>query len=121
MSKIDMVAQTTPAVALFNAICAHVARNDIREVLNVPEGSVVDVKLTVNGVEIPFEPTVEHLWKQVNDNLDERAMELAKQIIAGAGLQDLFDRIKRAEWEIGDALEASFKKLGVEHENENEN
>ena len=111
MAKMDILEKTTPAIALFNAICKHVARDDLREVLDLPEGSIADVVLTVNGVVIPFEDTVNDLWKQVNDDLNKRALDLVKKTILGANLEELFDRIRQSEWEIENAFKTALENI----------
>lgn len=117
MSQIDIIAHTTPSILLMNAVCAKIGRDDLTEALRFTKkegggySSLVDVKLTVNGVEIPFESTVENMWNQLSNSVDARALAKAKDIISGAGLADLFDTIRHAEWEIGRALETSLEKI----------
>jgi hypothetical protein len=67
--------------------------------------------LTVNGVEIPFESTIEDLWQQLNDQVDKRAVELAKKTILGAHLEDLFDQIRQSEVEIENAFKVAMQRI----------
>ena len=41
------------------------------------ENKYVDVELKINGVEVPFKKAVDHIAKQLNDDVDRRAAELA--------------------------------------------
>jgi hypothetical protein len=111
MSIIDLTDQTTPAITLMNAVCNKFARDDIRACINLPEGSEVEVKLTVNGVEIDFATTVQELWDQCNRDADGRALTMAKDIIKGAGLEKVREAVERAEWEISNALDESLKQI----------
>lgn len=112
MSQVDLVAHTTPSIALLNAICRKFDRNDVIAGLNIPhQTSVVEVKLTVNGVEIDFEKMVEELWRQANDNANERARQLAKDMIRGTKLQGLFEVMEKAEFEIGEALDKALEEI----------
>jgi hypothetical protein len=111
--KINVTEYKTPSIFLLNAICKQFPRDDMLEALNIPPGEQhVDVKLTVNGVEIPFEATINDLWKQCQDDLNTRALEQAKKIVLGAGLEELFDKIRQSEWEIENAFKAALTKLG---------
>jgi hypothetical protein len=114
MSKLSLIANTTPSIFLLNAVSKQFPDKDLREALNLLEGSEVDVKLTVNGVEIPFESTINDLWKQCQDDVNGRALEMAQKIISGAGLDDLFKTIREAEWQVGAALEKAMEKLNHE-------
>lgn len=111
MSKMLISEHKTAAIVLFSAICMKFSHSDIVEELNLAPDNVADVVLTVNGVEIPFEPTVEEMWRQVNEDVDRRALKLAEEIISGAKLQGVFDAVRRAEWEISTALENALKEI----------
>jgi hypothetical protein len=112
MSKVNLVADTTPSIMLLNAVCKRFPKDDWTDKINLKVGEQhVEVKLTLNGVEIPFEATVNEMWTQVNNDLDKRALELVKQAIDGTDLQNLFDTIKRAEYEIEEAIKTSLAKL----------
>lgn len=110
--KIDLVSHATASIMLMNAVAKHFPRSDLRAALSMERGgSTVEVKLTVNGVEIPFKSTIEDMWKQMVDSRDERALELAKDIITGAGLQNIFEAVRDAEWHISNALNEALEKM----------
>jgi len=117
--KIKVTDYSTPSVFLLNAICKQFPRDDMLEALNIPPGEQhVDVKLTVNGVEIPFEATINDLWRQCTDSVNERAQEIAKKTLLGSYLEELFDTIRQSEWEIENAFKNAMAKLNKDAEND---
>lgn len=113
MSNVDIIADTTPAILLLRAILDKFGDDcDLGKVVNIAPGkSIVEVKLTVNGIEIPFEHTINEMWTNVNNDVDNRALDRAREIISGAGLSRLFEAIKRADYELEQALNNALKTI----------
>lgn len=115
MEKINLIADTTPSIALLNAVSEHFPKDDLLEKLKIVPGQTeVDVVLTINGVEIPFAPTIQSFWDQCVRDRDARATEIAMEAIKGAGLDNLFQVIRDAEWEIEQAIKAAMVKVTKE-------
>jgi hypothetical protein len=115
--KINIIADTTPSIALLNAIAEHFPKDDFASKLGmIPPNADVDVVLTVNGVEIPFAPMVQSFWDQCVRDRDARATEIAMEAIKGAGFDNLFQVIRNAEWEIEQAIKAAMVKVTKEIE-----
>lgn len=112
MSKVSLITDTTPSIMLLNAVCKRFPEDDWPDKISLKTGEQhVEVKLTLNGVEVPFEDTVNEMWKQVNDDLDKRALEMVTRAIDGTDLENLFATVRRAEYEIEQAIKTSLAKF----------
>ena len=68
-----------------------------------PDGdnTEVEVKVTVNGVEVPFMETMSSVFAEFDDHVHARAKELVEDYIRSQTWRDLQDKVR----DIDDALE----------------
>ena len=99
-------------VIIFTAMVDAFPDGDLLEVFGIKAGgdhTVAEVKMTVNGIEVPVVATLAYFWKKYDDHLNKAAQEKAKEMILGAGLQDTLNALQNAEWQIDTALDAFLK------------
>lgn len=92
---------------LFGVMTAHAQNfNDWKEAFNIPqinsgsnEDIVVDVKVTINGVEVPYHDFIARLEAGYEACCEERARELVKE---------KFGDIEGKMYELGQAIDASI-------------
>jgi len=116
MTKINCLEQSTAAIMIFRMMVDLDEKKgrkfDLRTLFNMPElDNNVDVKLTVNGVEVDPIKCLESCWDQLDKAYENRALGLAKQMITVSGFDALRDKLQEAEWEIANALETALEKL----------
>jgi hypothetical protein len=109
--SIDPLNRSAAGVMLMNAIAAAAEGTRFEEVFidqwqreHPNEPVMVDVVLTVNGVQVPFLESVNDGWKTLEQQLDKMILEKAYELCTGAGLDSLMNEIQNAEWKIRDAL-----------------
>jgi hypothetical protein len=62
-------------------------------------------------VAVPFDLIVQNFWNQCEQHQDERATKIAMEAIKGAGLERVFEAVRKAEYEIEVALKESLSKV----------
>lgn len=103
-------------ITIFEAMVRACPDKDIINVFGIEtkgNDSVAEVKMTVNGIEVPVLETLNHFWGQYDDHLNKAAQEKVKETVMGAGLQNLVNALQNAEWMVNDALAAFEKAQGV--------
>jgi len=102
MSKIKLLVHTPVSVMLFNAMCESVSQDKLLEIygLAATPDVVVDVKLTVNGVELDAERVLASCWEQLLVRYEQRVTQDAKAMVGGAGLQELADTFEEMKTRI---------------------
>jgi DNA topoisomerase VI subunit B len=106
--KIDILSETPFSILLMNAMAAESGDDDFLQRYGVTAGdTTVDIQVLVNGHSIPFisegQIGIDRILSDVQESINEAAVEQ----LNSSKLRDLFDRIKDAEWQIGQALRKS--------------
>jgi hypothetical protein len=65
----------------------------------------VEVKLTVNNVELPFTKVMEEIYRRMESQIDRQAKELAEKMVTEAGLDKIVEALRDAEWKVKEALD----------------
>jgi len=60
-------------------------------------GAHFEVSLIVNGVEVPFQDTIEDIYRRFETNIQQRAAEIAYETASLKGLDELQSTIKQAD------------------------
>lgn len=68
------------------------------------QGNPVNVRLVVNGVDLPYTATMADVWGRARAQLDEEAREMAERMVTEAGLEGVADALREVEWKVKDAL-----------------
>lgn len=71
---------------------------------------LVDVVVTVNGVQVPFMKIVNEAWKQIEASIEAEVLVKAKELVGRSRLDKLADKLERVEWELEEALRAAQLK-----------
>jgi len=105
MEQIDVVDLNSPVsrIILETISEPYTKRKDFEEKM-IPTGRMVNVELTVNGVSVPVVQVLESIYQSIQDQLDNRAKELAFEMVSGSKLMDLMTTIQNAEYAIRDEL-----------------
>lgn len=112
VSSVCPTDHTTPAIFLINAISREAPRGDVLNHFNIvtKEGHKpeVDVELTINGVSVDFEKTVNEMWERLSNRFDEKVLEKAKELVSMSRFSKIEELIQDAEWKIEEELEKLF-------------
>jgi hypothetical protein len=78
----------------------------------------LNIQLTANGVDLPFAETCESLWKGWQEaaqrGVEERARELAQQMVLGIGMAQLTEALNTAGRLVSNAVDEMASKVGGE-------
>lgn len=83
-------------------------KKDISQVFKDVD-AIVDVRMTVNGIEVPILETLNKLYSEYDKEVQERAERLAFEMVSEAGLDPLRAALEDASWKIQDALRKAIK------------
>lgn len=116
--KINVLDHSTVSIMIFRMMVdldeSRGRKFDLRELFSMDDSSEeVDVKLTVNGIEVDCVKCLLSCWDQLDNAYEKKAEELAKEIISLAGLSELQEKIDTAKWEIDDAISQAIAKIKV--------
>ena len=67
----------------------------------------IEVKLTVNGTELPYSETMDDIWERSQREFDKKVLQKARELVAGARLASLdaqLDRLKDTLDEVLDQM-----------------
>ncbi len=75
-----------------------------------------EVKMTVNGIEVPVIQTISDYWKRFDEMVKSEAKQMVEEMLNGSGLRDVLSEIERSEFRIQDAWQrfekAQDKRVG---------
>lgn len=108
--KIDLVKGNIEDVALVNALVGYFGDDKFFDEVE-PDVSVVDVLLTVNGKQVPFDLVVRDVASQLRDIQDDQVIKRALQLLSLAGLDDLKDTIRLAREKVEMSLEEIIRRM----------
>lgn len=109
--KIDLVRGNVEDVILLEALVAHFGDDKFFEEVK-PDVSTVDVVLTVNGKEVPFNLIVKEMAARHATIYDDQVIKKALKLLNLAGLDDLKETIRNAREKVEMSLEDIIRKLG---------
>lgn len=69
------------------------------------QGEPFDVELKINGVEVPFIHTLNELWARASNELENKARNMAKEMVTEAGLSGIMEILQKCEYELKDAID----------------
>jgi hypothetical protein len=107
MTIINVCDRNPASVLIINAMALIEKDGEFQRKFVGDGGPNCEVKLTVNGHEVDVVTALADAWKRIEARVDERAREMAVEMIRGAQLADLLQAIQNAEWQIQDALRRS--------------
>jgi hypothetical protein len=109
--KIDLIKGQAPDILLMNALSAHYSTEDMFDKLKIGDGSKAEVKLTVNGFEVPFDSIVQDIYHHCEQVHDSEVVQRALKLLSLAGLDELRDAMRKARDTVETALENAVRKL----------
>lgn len=115
--KIDCLEQKTASILIFRMMCQldedQGRKFDLRELFKMPsEGdNNVDIKVTVNGVEVDPIKCLETCRQHLESAFEQRVGEVAKEMVSLAGLDQLREKIRKAKYEISEAIDNALEKV----------
>lgn len=99
--KVNPLNDNSASRLVLNAMAASCARGDILNRFNVQHESgqpMVEVVLTVGGVEVPFTETIDEAWRTIHDNitqqLDEMVADKAMELLGQTELLEISDKVR---------------------------
>jgi len=96
---------------LMHLVTQGIPHTDPRFQAFVKTAGDVEVKILLNGVEIPNPiEGLESFMKRVEDTVDEEAGKKALELVSAAGFDKLGETLEQADWQIRERL----KEVGVE-------
>ena len=116
-SHVDPTSRTTPGIFLLNMIAREAPHAQMIEHFRLtdPHSSghvrTVEVKMTINGVEVDFERSVNEMWERLSSSFDAQVLEKAKELLKLTRFSNLEDILQRAEWAIENELERLFPEF----------
>lgn len=112
--KVKVLTQRDVEVLLWNAMCESTKGSEILTKFGiVPNGldTEVDVKVTVNGVEVPFIEEVGRFLSQYRDHVKNEAKRMVRKCVVDThldtveeALSELIEHIRDADKDITDKL-----------------
>lgn len=112
--QIRILDRNNPSILIFEAMVKGTKREDMLDTFNLRPGgddTVAQVEMLVNGVPVPVVKTLEHYFKLFDDQVEERAAILAKEMVTSLGLEKIRDHLSSletamqgAEWCIESAI-----------------
>ena len=100
------VSKTTPGIFLLNCMSREAKNANLLEHFKIKtadgENTFVEVKMTINGVEVDFSKSITEMWERLQFQYDEDLISKAKELIIG----DRFYRFNESIYE----LECNFKE-----------
>lgn len=109
--KIDLVYGNIEDVILMETLVTHFGDEKFFEEVK-PDVSTVDVVLTVNGKEIPFDKIIQQMAKMHSVIYDDAVVARALKLLNLAGLDDLKDSLQKARENVEMNLEKLLEKVG---------
>jgi hypothetical protein len=109
--KIDLIKGDDADILLMNALAKHYSDDDLFNKIKPGSDSTVDVKLTVNGFEVPFDTIVKNIVDDCNKVHDDEVVDRAMRLLNLAGLDDLRETMRNAREAVELALEAAIRKV----------
>jgi hypothetical protein len=117
-SIVDVTGRNAPAIMLIEAMARESKRDDLLEKFGVPKiplnPSHVEVKLTINGVEVNFVKTAQEMWERLERRYRQDVEEAAKALIGRTRFEKLESILSRAE----EQIEREVDQLLQEEQNE---
>ncbi len=110
--KLNIIKGEAPDILLMNALAKHYTDDELFNTIKLGDGSQTEVKLTVNGFEVPFDSIVQNIWDQCERVHDDEVIRKALKLLNLAGLDDLKDTIRNAREKVEMSLEELIQKLG---------
>lgn len=109
---IDITKENPTAILLMNAF-ALLPQMEQDEVLLMDNETrhMVEVRVTLNGVEVPFVKALDEAFELVFANEDKRIEEKALDLLKARGLDNLVYALQQAEYQIEQAFEQAGVKL----------
>jgi hypothetical protein len=88
-------------------------KSDIEQKFNLPDRASreqveVEVELTINGVPVSFQKSVDELWERTMAQYEQRILEKAKELVSASRLGKLQEIIERAEWQLQEEIETLY-------------
>jgi len=68
------------------------------------------VEFRVNGVDLPFEATMLDLWRRSSKHLDNQILRKAQELVDGASLAPLREKLEQMDREISELLREALDK-----------
>lgn len=96
--NIDVTSREFPGFFVLAAItqamgvCDHITSNP------------VEVKLLVNGIELPFTQTMNDIYRRMEANIDSQAHEIAEKMVTETGLAGIAEALRECEWKVKEAI-----------------
>lgn len=112
-SNVRVTDHSAPAIMLIEAMARESKDDDIlAKFPTMPPLKLeyVNVKLTINGVEVDFVQTAREMWNRLAASHDEDVLAKAKELVGRGRLDKLSDILSRFEWELENEVEQLFKK-----------
>lgn len=75
------------------------------------KGHMVDVVFKINGVDVPFEETVDNLFERQFEKIDSYVLEKAKELLSVSRFDRLSNKLSELEWQMEEELEKIQKEL----------
>jgi hypothetical protein len=110
--KLNIIKGEAPDILLINALSKHYSDDELFNALKLGNGSQTEVKLTVNGFEVPFDSIVQNIWDHCAQVHDDEVVKKAVKLLSLAGLDDMQDTIRNARERVEMSLEELIQKLG---------
>jgi hypothetical protein len=110
--KIDLLKGAAPDILLMDALVKHYSDDELFNKLKLGDGSETEVKLTVNGFEVPFDSIVRNIYGHCEQVHDDEVIKQALRLLNLAGLDDLKDTIRNAREKVEMSLEEIIRKIG---------
>lgn len=93
-------------------------RLNMRERFDIANDNTVSVELIVNGHSVPVVETFERYFNIHDVNVNARALEIAKEMVADLGFQRIADAVYEAERTIRVEMHRWMKSKGLEYNEE---
>lgn len=119
-SRINPTDHSTAGIFLINTIAREVPRANILEHFRIdrktgdPESVKVEVRMTINGVEVDFEKSINDMWERLSKTFDAAVLDKARDLVMLTKHQDILDILRSAERELLDELEKHFPNFKKE-------
>lgn len=98
--KVNFMSESDAGLVLLNLMCEGArlrgCEHDLQQAFNLPDllTTEVDVRLTVNGVEIPFTDYIEEIFSRFDGFVAEEAEKRVDKFFSEAGLDGLKSKME---------------------------
>ena len=106
-TKVNFLGDSTPELVVLNLLVKEAEKQgewDFTVIFNIPDPACqeVDVKLTLNDVEVPFKEYIESIFAKFDEYVEEEAKKKVDAFFSRNGLASLTEKIDEISVELSE-------------------